>query len=110
MVNQQAVLLDSTFSAIATPARRAILRRLRTGPRTATDLWRGSGVSKPAISKHLGVLEGARLITRERDGRTHWLRLAASPLKPASDWLLEYEAFWTDRLDALERYLEDNPE
>ncbi len=87
-----------------------MLAQLRCGPVSAGDLWRGSGVSKPAITKNLGVLDQAGLITRERDGRRLWVTLRAEPMRPASAWLLDYERFWNERLDALERHLDDNPE
>jgi DNA-binding transcriptional ArsR family regulator len=110
MVNQSPAALDLTFSAVATPLRRRMLARLREGPVTAGDLWAGSGVTRPAITKNLGVLDQAGLITREKDGRRLWVALRAEPLRPASAWLLDYERFWTDRLDGLERFLDENPD
>jgi DNA-binding transcriptional ArsR family regulator len=60
----------------------------------------------PAISKHLRVLEKAGLITRERDGRLHRLRLEIEPMRAAAGWIERYSDFWEEQLDALTNYLE----
>ena len=97
--------LDSVFSALADPTRRAMLGRLAQGECTVTDLARPFPISLPAISKHLKVLERAGLIERQIDGRVHRCRLKPQPLQDATEWLQACRAYWEGRLDALEDYL-----
>ena len=106
MVNNPS-LLDATFSALADPTRRAILARLAGGGSTVTKLAEPFDMSLPAITKHLNVLERAGLILREKDGRVRRCRLAAEPLRQASQWLDYYRHFWEDQLDALSAYLNE---
>ena len=98
--------LDSVFAALADPTRRRILELLASAELCVTELTRSFAISMPAISKHLRVLEKAGLITRERDGRLHRLRLEAEPMRAAAGWIERYSAFWEERLDALANYLE----
>lgn len=96
--------LDTTFAALADPTRRAILARLAEGERTVSELAEPFALSQPAISKHLKVLERARLISRDRDAQRRPSRLEAAPLAEASHWLERYREFWQTsfhRLDAL---------
>ena len=96
--------LDMTFAALADPTRRAILARLATGEATVTELAEPFAMSQPAISKHLKVLERARLVSRGRDAQRRPCRLEARPLKMATDWLENYRLYWEEsyqRLDAL---------
>lgn len=97
---------DEVFRALADPTRRAIFERLtRNGEQTVHALTDRSGVSQPAISKHLGVLKLAHLVRDRRQGReTHY---AAEPqaLAPLADWMSVYGAFWSDRFDRLESLL-----
>ena len=90
---------------MADPTRRAILRQLGKQPARVTDIARSFPVSLNAVSKHLMVLERAGLIEREVEGREHLCRLNAAPLKNASVWLAETQAFWEQRLDALEKHI-----
>ena len=83
MVNYYPHLLDTTFSALADPTRRAILEQLARGESSVTKLARPFDVSLPAISRHLRVLEQAGLLTREKDGRLRRCSLATDPLKEA---------------------------
>src|SRR6185312_890345 len=98
-------VLDQTFAALADPTRRAILARLATGEATVTELAEPFRISLPAISRHLKVLEQARLIDRERDGPFRRCRLRADRLAEASDWLRFYERFWTESFDRLAEHL-----
>lgn len=84
MVNSSASL-DATFSALSDPSRRAILASLSESERTVGELARPLPMSLPAVSKHLRVLEGAGLVTRRREGRTHHVRLVPSALAPAEE-------------------------
>ncbi len=99
--------LSSTFAALADPTRRAILARLSSGEHSVTDLARPFAMSLPAISKHLRVLERARLITRTRNAQWRPCRLKAQPLKDAVDWLEHYRRFWEESFDRLEDYLKE---
>ena len=96
--------LSATFSALADPTRRAILARLALGTATVNELAEPFDISLPAVSRHLKVLERARLITREREAQWRHCRLAPVPLKAAADWVERYRAFWEARFDALESF------
>jgi len=102
--------LDLTFAALADPTRRAILARLAEGESTVGDLARPFEISRPAISKHLRVLERAGLVRRERDGRLSRCGLDATPMRDAAEWVEEYRQFWESQLDALARFLEQDEE
>jgi len=112
MVNHSAVAaLDATFQALSDPTRRAMVARLAEKPEIpVAELARPFRMSKPAISKHLRVLEGAGLLARRREGRVHHLRLVPAPLESANEWLDRYRRFWDERLEALARYLEESNE
>src|SRR5580698_4305597 len=99
--------LSTTFSALADPTRRAILKRLATGEKSVKELAKPFEMTLPAISKHLKVLERAGLIRRSREAQWRPCRLRAVPLKKASDWIEAYRQFWEERLDRLEDYLQD---
>src|SRR5215813_1804634 len=95
--------LSTTFAALADPTRRAILARLTKGPATVTELAAPFAMSGPAVSKHLRVLEHARLISRGREAQWRPCQLDASPLREVADWAAGYRRFWVksfDRLDA----------
>jgi DNA-binding transcriptional ArsR family regulator len=100
--------LDRTFAALADPTRRAILARLARGDATVGDLARPFHVSRPAISKHLRVLERAGLVHRAREGRVNRCELDAAAMRGAAEWIECYRAFWSGRLDALKRYVEQS--
>jgi DNA-binding transcriptional ArsR family regulator len=101
--------LDRTFAALADPTRRAILERLTRGEVTVGELARPFRVSRPAISKHLRVLERAGLVRRQRQGRVSRLELDADAMRSAADWMERYRIFWTNRLADLKRYIEQSP-
>jgi DNA-binding transcriptional ArsR family regulator len=110
MVSFQPAKLDRTFSALADATRRAILVRLSEAPElTISELAKPFPVSLPNILKHISVLADAGLVTRDKMGRSVRCRLAPAPLEEATGWLHRYEKFWTERLDALGRYLESDP-
>jgi len=94
------------FTALADPTRRALFERLsREGKMTVRLLTDNSGVSQPAVSKHLGVLKHAGLVRARHKGRqTHY---SARPrgLAPLVDWMTFYSSFWHDRFDRLEDLL-----
>lgn len=97
--------LDRTLIALADPTRRAILHRLSRGEARVTDVARPFAMSLAAVSKHVRVLERARLVRRRRAGREHLLSLDPKPLDEAAAWLDTQRATWTARLDALDAML-----
>jgi len=97
--------LSITLAAIADPTRRAILERLAAGEATVGELAEPFEMSLPAISKHLRVLENARLIERGRDAQWRPCRIAAGPLKEVADWVGRYRRHWEESFDRLDDYL-----
>lgn len=103
MANQ--AVLDSTFAACSHPIRRGIIERLAGREMTVGEATRDFGVSKPAISRHLRVLEEAGAIVRVIDGRTHRLRLRSESLGEAQDWLERQRELWERKLDVIDDFL-----
>src|SRR5215469_10451313 len=101
--------LDRVFGALADRTRRALLARLAERPAMVTELAAPFDMSLPAVSRHIRVLEHARLVERAVDGRMHLCSLQPEPLKAVEAWLRHYRHFWTGTLDALARYVEDEP-
>lgn len=97
--------LSLTLSALADPTRRAILTRLAAGEATVNELAEPFPISVQAVSKHLGVLERAGLITRGRAAQLRPSRLRAAPLKDVADWLSSYQQFWEAGFDRLDERL-----
>ena len=105
--------LSAVFGALAHPTRRAILDRLTRGDANVNELYEPFGVSQPAISRHLKVLEQAGLITRTRKATARLSHLQAEPLRDATVWLARYQEFWEqsyERLDELLAALQSEPE
>lgn len=99
--------LDSVFSALADPTRRAILTRLADGETNVSELAAPFDMSMPAVSKHLKVLERAGLIQRGRKAQWRPCRLDARPLKRVADWVESYRKFYEESFDRLDDYLEE---
>jgi DNA-binding transcriptional ArsR family regulator len=97
--------LDRSFLALSHPARRAIVARHAGGPATVGEATATLGLSKPAISKHVKVLEDAGLVARRIEGRTHRLRLDGRAIDDAAAWLERHRALWEAKLDAVEEWL-----
>jgi len=107
MVKYTDIELNATFGALSDPTRRAILTRLaREGEAQVTELAEPFGMSLPAISKHLRVLEKANLIQRNINGRIHRFVVNPEPVQAAISWVNHYQRFWEQQLETLERYLE----
>ncbi|MCH8826380.1 MAG: winged helix-turn-helix transcriptional regulator [Chloroflexi bacterium] len=104
--------LNLVFSALSDPTRRSILERLSAGEASVGELAEPFDMSLPAISKHLGVLEQAGLLSRERDGRFFRCLLQAEAMRDAALWMERYRRFWAQQFDALDAYLshEEEPE
>jgi DNA-binding transcriptional ArsR family regulator len=99
--------LNETLLALSDPTRRAILRRLSEGETRVTELAEPFHMSLPAVSKHIRMLERARLVRRRRAGREHFLTFNPKPFEAAARWMETQRAAWTARLDALDRLLQD---
>jgi DNA-binding transcriptional ArsR family regulator len=109
MVNYQTATLDRTFAALADPTRRALLARLDEEDNVSvSELARPFPVSLPAIMKHLDVLSDAGLIVRTKTGRTVACQLTPAPMEQAMNWLAHYERYWTEQLDRLAAFLEED--
>src|SRR6202158_3032605 len=108
MVKYRDETLDRTFAALADPTRRALLARLGEDESiSVSELAQPFSMSLPAIMKHLDVLSDAGLITRAKTGRTVACRLTAAPMEQAMDWLNRYQRFWSDNLDRLAAFVEE---
>ena len=101
--------LDHVFRALSDPTRRAILDRLAEGEATVGRLAEPFPVSFAAVSKHIGVLERAGLVTREARGRERVCRINPAALTGARAWIGFHERFWTERLDALDALVGETP-
>src|SRR5262245_45358857 len=99
--------LDRVFHALAHPARRAMLRRLAAGERNLSELAAPLRMSFPAASKHVRVLERAKLVRRRVQGRTHLCRIEGKPLAEVRGWLEEYRRFWEESFERLDALLEE---
>lgn len=102
--------LSRTFAALSDPTRRAILAQIAAAPATVNEIVARHGLSQPAISKHLRVLDDAGLIRKDRQGQTRPCSLRPEGLRAASDWIDRYRAFWEGafgRMDELIARLRD---
>ena len=98
--------LDTTFAALADPTRRAILTMLLEDDMAVTDVAEPFQMSLAAISKHLGILADAGLISREKRGRVIWCKLEPDALRNATVWMQGFGQFEPVDLDAFEKFLE----
>jgi DNA-binding transcriptional ArsR family regulator len=98
--------LDLILHALSHRTRRRLLARLSSGSAMIGDLARPFDMTRVAVSKHLRVLEKARLITRTIDGRVHRCALRPEPLREVEQWLADYRVFWTQTLESLARHTE----
>jgi DNA-binding transcriptional ArsR family regulator len=99
--------LDAVFGALADPIRRGILARLTEGEANVVELTAPFGVSQPAISRHLKVLERAGLVSRTRRRTARLSHLRANPLREATQWLASYREYWDESFDRLDSLLAD---
>jgi DNA-binding transcriptional ArsR family regulator len=106
--------LSVTLAALADPTRRAILSRLALGEASVGELAEPFSMTVRAVSKHVGVLERAGLVSRTRDAQRRPSRIQAEPLREVDAWLESYRALWNDRFDRIDGLLtklqaEDGP-
>jgi DNA-binding transcriptional ArsR family regulator len=99
--------LSQTFAALADPTRRAMLDQLSKGEANVSDLAKPflKDMSLPAVTKHLKVLEKARLITKTRQAQWRPCKLNSEAFKDVADWMEQYRAFWEESFDRLDAYL-----
>ncbi|MCB9857823.1 MAG: winged helix-turn-helix transcriptional regulator [Phycisphaerales bacterium] len=107
MVLDPSAQLNDVFHALAHPARREILRRLFDGEQNLSELSAPLKMSFPAASKHVRVLEKAKLVRRRIEGRSHLCRIDAKPLGKANDWLEGYRRLWEESFQRLDAVLEE---
>lgn len=100
-------MLDETLQALADPTRRAIVARLAAGEARVTDVARPFAISLNSVSKHVRMLERAKLVRRRVEGREHYLSLTPGPMDEAVAWMAEQKALWAWRLGELEKVLND---
>lgn len=97
--------LSQTLAALADPTRRAILARLSEGDASVAELASPFDMTPQAVSKHVGVLERAGLISRRRNAQRNLSHLEASQLRAVDEWLADYRRIWNQRLDNIEDVL-----
>ena len=100
-------MVNDPFKALSHPIRRGIVERLAAGPATVGEATAGFGVSKPAISKHLKVLEETGVVTRVVEGRTHRLSLELEALREAAEWMDHQRVLWGRLFDVVDEYLNE---
>ena len=100
----------TVFRALADPSRRAIFERLTRGETAVKDLTARFDISQPAVSQHLAALRTAGLVSERRAGRLVYYRVDPKGLRPLVDWIAQYQAFWVERLDRLQKLLEEMDE
>jgi DNA-binding transcriptional ArsR family regulator len=103
-------MVNDPFKALAHPIRRGIVERLSEGTASVAEATRGFPVSKPAISKHLKVLEDSGVVIRVIDGRKHRLSLDPRTLDEAAEWMDIQRARWSSLFDAVDDYLKEEPQ
>ncbi|MCC3376278.1 helix-turn-helix transcriptional regulator [Cohnella sp. REN36] len=100
-------MIPNLFEVLAEPNRRTILDALRAKDRTVGELVALTSLSQPGVSKHLRILREAGLVSSSKDAQKHLYRLRAEPLADVDRWLAPYRPYWLDKLDALERHLNE---
>ena len=106
MVKYNKLDLDKVFSALADPTRRHVIASLSKGEMPVSDLAKFHDMSLPGFMKHLAVLEEAGIISRQKAGRVVNCNIETNAMQQAYNWLNKYQNFWTERLDSLGDYLE----
>lgn len=100
-------MVNDPFKALSHPIRRGIVENLAAGPATVSEATAGFEVSKPAISKHVRVLEETGVVARKIEGRTHLLSLELGVLREAAEWMDQQRTQWVRLMDVVEDYLKE---
>ncbi|MCB0720890.1 MAG: winged helix-turn-helix transcriptional regulator [Ignavibacteriae bacterium] len=98
--------IDIIFNALADSSRRQILTMLTEKEMRVNDIAGHFKFSRPAVSKHLRILQESKLVVPRRDGRERYYRVNAKPLKEVNKWLQYFDRFWDDKLISLKNYIE----
>jgi DNA-binding transcriptional ArsR family regulator len=98
--------MESTFTVIAEPSRRAILSLLAASELCVGDIEERLRISQPSVSKHLRVLREAGFVRSRVEAQRRLYRIVAEPLRELDEWLSQFREFWTAHVDALERHLD----
>lgn len=102
--------LDQAFGALADPTRRGVLERLGQSDASISDLAAGFRMTLTGMKKHVGILEGAGLVTTRKEGRVRSCRLGPRRLEDEMHWIEQYRLMVNQRLDSLEAFLERTKE
>jgi DNA-binding transcriptional ArsR family regulator len=97
--------LDTTFTALSDPTRRAMIERLSHGPASVHGLTEPFALSQQMISKHIAYLVKARIVIKTKQGRESVCTLRPEAIKTVSDWAFNYRRLWEERLDRLEEVI-----
>jgi DNA-binding transcriptional ArsR family regulator len=100
-------ILNSTFSALADPTRRAMVIKLTLGPASIHELTEPFSLSQQMISKHVASLVRAKIVTKQRRGRESICTLRATSIKGVADWALDFQRLWEERFDKLDAVLKE---
>jgi DNA-binding transcriptional ArsR family regulator len=106
MVKQELVL-DHVFSSLSDPTRRDIIKRVANQEMSITEIAQCYDVSMASVSKHITILENAKLIVKHKKGKQHMVAFSPKAFKSAADYLQDYRRFWEEKLDSLEEYLKE---
>jgi DNA-binding transcriptional ArsR family regulator len=106
MVDSSVYNLDTIFQALSDPTRRSILRSLAKRERAISEVAESYSISLAAVSKHVKVLEKAKLVARRREGNFSYLSLNPDAMLSANNWMQFYQAYWQGRLHALKNHIE----
>jgi len=98
--------MESAFTVLAEPSRRAILTLLASGERSVGDLESALNLSQPTVSKHLRVLRDAGFVEATIDAQRRVYRIRTEPLQEVDAWMVPFRRYWSARVDALERHLD----
>ena len=99
--------LDNIFGSLADPTRRDILARLQLGQLNVSEIAEPYDMSLAAVSKHLKILEQAKLIMKRRKGKEQIVSLEPAAIMQAADYFKQYQQMWADRFDRLDAYLQE---
>ena len=98
--------MESAFTVLAEPSRRAILTLLASGERSVGDLGSALNLSQPSVSKHLRVLRDAGFVVATIDAQRRVYRIRPEPLQEVDAWMAPFRRYWSAHVDALERHLD----